>query len=101
MSLIRQWSGRALLSSAVFAATAAVGQVPPSPPIAGTRLDLVVEGTTTRIPDIAEIGAGVVTQAADASTAMADNASRMAAVIAALKRAGVAERDIRTAALTL
>lgn len=101
MSSIRQWSGRALLTSVAVAASAAAAQLPGGAPIAGTRLDLVVEGSTTRVPDVAEIGAGVVTQAADASTAMAENARRMAAVIAALKSAGVAERDIRTASLSL
>ena len=101
MPSIRLWSARALLSSVALVASAAVAQIPAPPPLAGTRLDLIVEGTSTRVPDVAEIGAGVVTQAADASTAMADNAQRMTAVIAALKRAGVADRDIRTASLSL
>ncbi len=100
MSPAQSWSGRILLSTFALFASAAVAQVPP-PALAGTRLDLVVEGTSTRVPDVAEIGAGVVTQAADASTAMADNARRMTAVIAALKSAGVAERDIRTSSLNL
>jgi len=101
MPSVRSWSARALLPMLAFAATAAVAQIPPPPPIAGTRLDLVVDGSSTRVPDVAEIGAGVVTQAADASTAMAENARRMTAVIAALKSAGVAERDIRTSSLNL
>ena len=101
MSLIRQWPSRALLSLIAFAATAAVAQAPAAAPIAGTRLDLVVEGSVVRVPDIAEIGAGVVTQAPDAGAAMAENARRMTAVIAALKAAGVADRDIRTASLSL
>jgi len=101
MPSLGSWSGRALLSSLALVATAAVAQVPPPPPIAGTRLDLVAEGTSTRVPDVAEIGAGVVTQAADASAAMAENARRMTAVIAALRSAGVAERDVRTSSLNL
>jgi uncharacterized protein YggE len=101
MPSIRLWSVPVLLSAVAVVASAAAAQMPAPPALAGTRLDLVVEGTSTRVPDVAEIGAGVVTQAADASTAMAENARRMTAVIAALKSAGVAERDIRTAALTL
>jgi uncharacterized protein YggE len=102
MPSVRSWSGRALLSSLALVAAAASAQLPPPPPlVAGTRLDLVVEGSSTRVPDVAEIGAGVVTQAADASAAMAENARRMTAVIAALKSAGVAERDIRTSSLNL
>jgi len=42
-----------------------------------------------------------VTQAATAGEAMAENARRMTATIAALRKAGVAERDIQTAAINL
>ncbi|WBO23058.1 SIMPL domain-containing protein [Sphingomonas abietis] len=70
-------------------------------PIAGTRLDISAEGEVTRAPDIATLSAGVVTQAATAASAMADNAKTMAATVAALKRAGVADKDIRTASLSL
>jgi hypothetical protein len=54
-----------------------------------------------RAPDIATLSAGVVTQGASAAAAMADNARRMAQAVAALKQAGVADRDIRTASLSL
>lgn len=47
------------------------------------------------------ISAGVVTQALTASAAMQENASRMSATVAALKAAGVADRDIQTASLSL
>jgi uncharacterized protein len=73
----------------------------PVPTLTGTRLDLVVEGEVTRTPDIATISAGVVTQAASASAAMAENAQRMAAAVAALKRAGIADRDLQTASINL
>ena len=67
----------------------------------GTILDVSAEGRTTRVPDVATIRAGVVTQGADAAAALADNAARMAAVLDALKRAGVAPRDTRTANVSL
>jgi uncharacterized protein YggE len=70
-------------------------------PIAGTRLDVSAEGAVTRAPDIATVNAGVVTQASNAASAMADNARKMAATVAALKRAGVADKDIRTSSLSL
>ena len=70
-------------------------------PITGTRLDVSGEGEVTRAPDIATVTAGVVTQASGAASAMGDNAKKMAATIAALKRAGVADKDIRTASLSL
>jgi uncharacterized protein YggE len=69
--------------------------------ITGTRLDIVAEGEVVRTPDIATINAGVVTQAVSAAQAMSDNAGRMSAAIAALKKAGVADRDIQTSSLNL
>jgi uncharacterized protein YggE len=70
-------------------------------PIAGTELDISATGTSTRRPDIATISAGVVTQATRAGDAMAANAKAMTATVAALKRAGVADRDIQTQSISL
>lgn len=67
----------------------------------GTVLEVSAEGTSTRVPDVAVIQAGVVTQAASASAALSANGQRMAGVLAALRKAGVAERDIQTASLSL
>ena len=53
------------------------------------------------MPDVATISAGVVTSAADARSAMAGNASAMTRVLAALRSAGVAERDMSTAQIAL
>nr|WP_230482575.1 SIMPL domain-containing protein [Sphingomonas sp. Leaf21] len=75
--------------------------VEPLVPAAGTVLDVSAEGRTTRVPDLATIRAGVVSQGATAAAALTDNAQRMARVLAAVKRAGVAERDIQTATVQL
>jgi uncharacterized protein len=87
----------------LLAAAPAAAQVatPPLPPITGTLLEISAQGETRRTPDLATISAGVVTQAPDAATAMRENAVRMERVIAALKRAGVADRDVRTANISL
>nr|WP_243846858.1 SIMPL domain-containing protein [Sphingomonas japonica] len=66
-----------------------------------TLLDVVAEGRTTRVPDLATINAGVVTQSATAAAAMTANSAAMARVTAALKRAGVADRDIQTSTIGL
>lgn len=71
------------------------------PVISGTRLELSARGEVKRVPDIAIISSGVVTQAADAASAMRDNAARMTRVLAALKRAGVADKDVSTSAINL
>jgi uncharacterized protein YggE len=98
---------RALPVAAMLAAVAwpalGVAQVAPLPvaTLAGTRLDIVATGEVARVPDIATISAGVVTQATTASAALAENATRMTATVAALRRAGVAERDIQSAAISL
>lgn len=92
------------LAAVVGAGTAAQAQTLPSTPvpvIQGTRLDVVAEGSVAKTPDVATINAGVVTQAPTAGAAMSENANRMAAVVAALKKAGVADRDIQTSTLNL
>jgi len=75
--------------------------VEPMVPAQGTVLDVSAEGRTTRVPDIATIRAGVVSQATTAAAALADNAQRMARVVAALKRNGIADRDLATASVGL
>ncbi len=69
--------------------------------IAGTRLDISATGEVTRVPDIATISAGVVTRAARAGSALQQAANRMARVRAALKAAGVEDRDIQTSNISL
>lgn len=88
-----------LYALALLAATPALAA--PDLGITGTRLDISASGSVNRAPDMATIGAGVVTQSSSAGGALADNAKRMTATIAALKRAGVADRDIQTASLSL
>lgn len=90
---------KSLFAFALLAATPAFAA--PEPVITGTRLDISATGSVDRAPDMATIGAGVVTVSSSASGALADNAGRMTATIAALKRAGVADRDIQTASLSL
>ena len=86
-----------ILTSAPVAAQVVAQSVEPMIPASGTVLDVRAEGRTTRTPDLATIRAGVVSQAPTAAAALADNAQRMARVLAALKRAGIAVRDIATA----
>lgn len=70
-------------------------------PLAGTRLDVAASGEVTRVPDIAVISTGVVTRAATATGAIQQNATRMERVRAALRRAGVEDKDIQTSSITL
>ncbi|MGI4875978.1 MAG: SIMPL domain-containing protein [Janthinobacterium lividum] len=64
-------------------------------------LSVSAEGHVARAPDVADLSGGVVTTAPTAAAAMADNAGRMTAVVAAVRRAGIAGRDIQTSGLSL
>jgi hypothetical protein len=89
--------------AAVPLASPAAAQMQMMSPILpdGTLLDVTAEGKTTRVPDVATIRSGVVSQGATAAAALADNAARMARVLAAIKRAGVQPRDVQTANVSL
>ena len=89
-------TGAAILPSAAAAQQATITQT-----IAGTRLDVNASGEVTRVPDLAIISAGVVTKAATAGSALQQAATRMQRVRAALKAAGVADRDIQTSNISL
>jgi hypothetical protein len=85
-----------LLSPLAFAQTAT-----PTLPADATLLQVSAHGESHRTPDVAQISAGVVVQNTDANAAMRENANRMSAVVAALKKAGVADRDIQTSRIDL
>ena len=92
-----------MISAAAMTAAPAAAQdaVAVVRPVAGTRLDISATGSVSRVPDLAIISAGVVTKSPTASGAIADNAARMERVRAALKRAGIADRDIQTSSINL
>ena len=64
-------------------------------------INLSARGEVKVAPDQASLNFGVVTEAATAQEAMAQNARKMAQVMTALRRAGLADRDIQTSGLNL
>ncbi len=66
-----------------------------------TLLTLSAEGRSNRTPDLAVFSAGVTSQGKTAGEALSANSADMNRVIAALKRAGIADRDIQTSNLSL
>jgi len=84
-----------------LAATAASAQPAPDSRFGATTLDIAATGEVQASPDMATIDLGVTTAAPTAAAALADNAADMTRVIAALKAAGVAARDIQTASLSV
>ncbi|HEY6870090.1 MAG TPA: SIMPL domain-containing protein [Novosphingobium sp.] len=94
----------ATLATCATGATApaiAAAQTPPVVSPGATLLSVAAEGKVARTPDVATFGAGVVSQGKTASEAMTANAADMSRVIAALKKAGVADKDIQTSNLSL
>jgi hypothetical protein len=100
------------MRSAVAFALLAVAAVPaaaqpvPAPAVSplgpnSVLLSLTAEGQSRRTPDLALFSAGVVTQGRTAAEAMGENSRRMDGVVAALKRAGIADRDIQTSTISL
>jgi len=92
-----------ILAAAALVPGGALAQQGPAPVLAinGTLLTISAEGRSTRTPDIATFNAGVTSQGDTAAAALAANSADMARVIAALKRAGIADRDIQTSNLSL
>lgn len=75
----------------------------PTPRVAqgNTLLTLSADAKVERKPDLANFNAGVTTQGKTAGEALSANSAAMNRVVAALKQAGVADRDIQTANLNL
>ena len=90
-----------VIGAASWTAPASAQQAAITQTIAGTRLDVTATGEVSRVPDVAIISAGVVSRAATATSALQDSATRMSQVLAALKRAGVQDRDIQTSNVSL
>ena len=65
---------------------------PPEPP----SITVVGSGTAAARPDTAEVSAGVVTQAATAAQALAQNNAGMEKVIKAVMAIGIADKDVQT-----
>lgn len=93
-----------LLLATATAAPAALAQTPPPSAdsmFKATTLNLSAYGETRVAPDMANISLGVVTEAPTAAGALSANSERMTQVMAALKKAGIAEKDIQTSGLNL
>ena len=82
-------------------ATAPGASIAPMASSDGTLLAVSAQAEAKRVPDVATISAGVVTQSVEANAAMRANATQMDKVMDAIKAAGIAERDIQTSGINL
>jgi len=90
-----------LLAAAAMLPLSAHAAEPAQPAPGNALLTISAEGKSARAPDIAQFSAGVTSMGKTAGQAMAANAAAMSRVVAALKAAGVAPRDIQTSNLSL
>ena len=94
--------GIALTTTA--AAPSATAQVTPTAAetmFKATTFNLSAMGETRVAPNMASISLGVMTEGKTAAEALAANATRMTAVMATLKKAAIAEKDIQTSNLSV
>ena len=85
----------AALAGALLAAPALAQVIPPA------AISVTGEATVSVPPDLAEIGGGVTSEAKTAREASEANNAAMGKVLQALKGAGIEEKDIQTARLSL
>lgn len=67
----------------------------------GLLLSISSQGESSRVPDMANISAGVVTEDEDSNAALRSNAEQMNKLMAAIKKAGIAEKDVQTSGISL
>lgn len=97
----------ALLGAAMTTATLAAPAMAQAPSPAAetmfraTTFNLSAYGETRVAPNQATITLGVLTEGKTAAEALAANATKMNAVMATLKKAGIAEKDIQTSNLNV
>ncbi|MGH2368926.1 MAG: SIMPL domain-containing protein, partial [Chloroflexota bacterium] len=84
-----------------FGASEVLAQGVPTPAGALTGIAVQGEGEATAAPDMAFVTLGVQTEAQTAKEALDQNSAAMAAVINAVKGAGIPENKIQTAGVNL
>ena len=89
----------ALATAGMLAATAPSPAAADAPPV--PQLQANGSGEVMVVPDIAIVTIGVTTQAADASAALAANSADLDKAIAAIRAAGIAEKDIATSGFSI
>ena len=100
-TLMRAGAMSLLLACAAPAAMAQVQTTAADSMFRATTFNLSGHGEARVAPDMATINMGVTTTAATAAGAMQANSAQMNAAMAALRKAGIAQKDIQTSGLNL
>lgn len=86
------------MKEAIFVALIlAAGMIPASAQTAPRTLTMSGQGEERAAPDTVTLSAGVASDAPTAAAALAANTARMQSVFAALKKLGIADKDMQTA----
>lgn len=91
----------ALLAAAVLLAANAARAEPAASSAPEARVVVTGDGSVSVAPDYAQIRSGVTTRAKTVKEAVDANSKLMAAVTAALRDSGIAEKDIQTSRFTI
>lgn len=91
----------AILAASLLAAPAAAQTPPTREPAAPETVSVSGTGRVELTPDRAAFTVGVQTVAPTVAAALQENNTRVAAIIAALKRLGAVDRDIRTSQMSI
>jgi uncharacterized protein YggE len=94
---MRMWLGLALTLSALVAVVPGIRAAEESAP----SITVVGTATVAGRPDTADVTAGVVTQAATAAQALADNGVAMEKVLKVIADLGIAPRDVQTTGISV
>lgn len=90
--MLRPIFAAAAIAATLAAASPALAQDAKMPRL----ISLSGQGEVRRAPDIAVVTTGVLSQGATAAEALAANTGTMNALLAALKEAGIADKDVQT-----
>jgi len=101
MRLIKAAAAFAVMATFAAPQVAAAQDAPQVRGVEGTLLSVSADGKSEARPDLATINLGVTTEGQTAQAALAENARRMTALTQALRRAGIAERDIQTSNISV
>lgn len=98
-SLATLFLGSTLLCAAAALSAPAMAQQAPAEP--SPRISVIGEGEVSLAPDMAILNLSVLREAETAREALSASNEAMKQVLAALKAAGVAERDLQTSGLNI
>jgi len=98
-------SARVTLAPFALAAVLGLAACKPAaaPAVAGnaTLVSVSADAEERKAPDVAVVSTGITSLAADANTAIRRNAEQMQLLMAALKAAGIAGKDVQTSGVSL